>query len=81
MMTKEGSIKIVNFMIPGTGVLALGCGHISKIVKRHYFFKKSSSVLPGIDHTNLVYSNDNQGRVVIVKVHYSFKNLLLYSQA
>ena len=49
MMTKEGDIKIVNFMIPGTGVLALGCGHISKIVKRHYFFKKSSSVLPGID--------------------------------
>ena len=29
MMTKEGSTKIVNFMIPGAGVLMLGCGHIS----------------------------------------------------
>ena len=28
MMTKEGSTKIVNFMTPGAGVLALGRGHI-----------------------------------------------------
>ena len=39
MMTKEGCIKIVNFMTPGAGVLALGCGHISHIVKMHYSFK------------------------------------------
>ena len=39
MMTKEGSTKIVNFMTPGVGVLVLGCGHISHIVKMHYFFK------------------------------------------
>ena len=39
MMTKEGSTKIVNFMTPGAGVLALGRGHISHIVKIHYFFK------------------------------------------
>ena len=39
MMTKEGSTKIVNFMTPGTGVLVLGRGHISHIVKMHYFFK------------------------------------------
>ena len=38
MMTKEGSTKIVNFMIPGVGVLVLGCGH-SHRVKMHYFFK------------------------------------------
>ena len=38
MMTKEGS-KIVNFMTPGAGVLVLGRGHISHIVKMHYFFK------------------------------------------
>ena len=37
MMTKEGSI--VTFMTPGAGVRALGCGHISHIVKMHYFFK------------------------------------------
>ena len=33
MMTKKGSTKIVNFMTPGRG-------HISDIVKMHYFFKK-----------------------------------------
>ena len=58
MMTKVGSTKIVNFMTPGAGVLVLGRGHISHIVKMHYFFK-----LPGIDQTNQVYSNDDQGRV------------------
>ena len=47
MMTKEGSTRIINFMTPGAGVLVLGRGHISHIVK----------------------------------LHYSFKNLLLYSQA
>ena len=46
-MTKEGTIKIVNFLTPGAGVLLLGCDHISHIVK----------------------------------INYSFKNLLLYSQA
>ena len=39
MMTKEGSTKIVHFMTPGPGVLVLGGGHISHIVKMHYFFK------------------------------------------
>ena len=35
MMTKKGSTKIVTFMIPGSGVLVLGRGHISHIVKIH----------------------------------------------
>ena len=39
MMTKEVSTKIVKFMIPGAGVLVLGCGHIGHIVKMHYFLK------------------------------------------
>ena len=39
IMTKEGSIKIVNLMTPGVWVLVLGRGHISHIVKMHYFFK------------------------------------------
>ena len=39
MITKEGSTKIVNFMTPGAGVLVLGCGHISHIVKMHNFVK------------------------------------------
>ena len=38
-MTKDWSTKIVNFMLPGAGVLVLGCGHVSYIVKMHYFFK------------------------------------------
>ena len=40
MMTKEGSTKIVNFRNPREGVLVLGCGYISHILKVHYFFKK-----------------------------------------
>ena len=41
MMTKERSIKIVNFMTPWAGVLALGRGRISQIMNKimHYFFK------------------------------------------
>ena len=39
MITKEVSTQIVNFLTPRAGVLALGCGHISKIVKMHYSFK------------------------------------------
>ena len=38
-MTKKGSTQIVNFMTPEAGVLALGCGHISHIVKIHYSLK------------------------------------------
>ena len=38
MMTKEGSTKIVNFMTPRAGILVLGRGHISHIVKMHYSF-------------------------------------------
>ena len=52
MMTKERSTKIVNYMTPGAGVLMLGHGHISHIRKIHYFFKKSSSLLLGIEQTN-----------------------------
>ena len=39
MMAKEGSTKIVNLMSPGAWVLVLRCGHISHIVKMHYFFE------------------------------------------
>ena len=38
IMTNEGSTKTLNFMTPGAGVFVLGCGHISHIVKMHYFF-------------------------------------------
>ena len=49
LINKEGSTKIVTFITPGAGVLVLGCGHISYIVKMHYFFK---NLLPVIDQTN-----------------------------
>ena len=53
MMTKEGSNKILNFMTHGVGLLVLGRGRVSHLVKMHYFFfQKSSSLLPGIDQTN-----------------------------
>ena len=39
IMTKKGATKIVNFIIPGAGVLVQGRGYISFIVKMHYFFK------------------------------------------
>ena len=39
MMTKEGSTKIVNFITHGAGVIVLGGGHKSYIVKKHYLFK------------------------------------------
>ena len=42
MMTKEGSIKIVTFMTPGAGVFVLGRGHISQIVKMHYFLSQQT---------------------------------------
>ena len=39
MMTKEGCTKVVNCMTPKAEVLVLECGHISHILKMHYFFK------------------------------------------
>ena len=39
MITKEGPTKIVNFMTPRAGILVVGCGHISHIVKIHYSFE------------------------------------------
>ena len=38
-MFKERSTKNVNFITPRAGFLVLSCGHISHIVKIHYFFK------------------------------------------
>ena len=39
MITKEGSIKIINFMTSGVCVLVLRCVHLSHTVKMHFFFK------------------------------------------
>ena len=102
MMTKEGSIKIVNFMTPGAGVLVLGRGHISHIMKC-IISLKTSFLLPGIDQkTKYLVMMTKEGSTYIVnfmtpgagvlalgrghishimKMHYFFKNLLLYSLA
>ena len=50
-------------MNPVAGILLLGRGHLSHILKMHYFFKNSFALLPGIDQANYVYSNDDQGKV------------------
>ena len=46
LMTKERFTKIFNFMTPGTGVLVLGHGLVSHIVKMKSFF-----LLMSIDQT------------------------------
>ena len=58
MMTKEGSTKIEDFMIPGAGVLMLGHGHISHIVKLHYSL---NNLLLYSKQTKCIV--DDQGRV------------------
>ena len=54
MMTKKGSTKIVNFITHGAGVLVQGRGHIL-LSENALFLKISSSLLPGIEQTNLIY--------------------------
>ena len=41
-MTKEGSTKIVNFMIPGLVVPVLGCGHAYKLYSEKYIISQKS---------------------------------------
>ena len=63
LITKERSTKNINFMSPGAGVLVLGCGHLSHIVKMHYFFKNlllySQAYIYSIDKQGSVYQNCN----------------------
>ena len=66
MMTKEGSTKIVTFMTPGSEVLVLGCGHISHIVKMHYFFKNRQYSQTWIRQTNHIVMMTKKGSTKIV---------------
>ena len=61
-MTTERSTKIVNFMTPGAGVFVLGRVPYKSYSENALFFLKSSFQLSGIDQTNQICSNDNQGR-------------------
>ena len=57
MITKKGSTKIVNFMSPRAGFLEHGRGHLSNVVKMHYFFKNL-----------LLYSQANRQTKCIVTI-------------
>ena len=63
---KEGSTKIVNFMIPWAGVFVLGCGHISHIVKMHYFFKNLLYSQAMIRQTKYIVMMTKEGSTKIV---------------
>ena len=63
IMNKEGSTEIVNFKIPKAEDYELGPGRASHIVKMHYFFKISSSLLWAMVQKNKLYSYYEQGRV------------------
>ena len=60
MITNEGSIKIVYFMTPGEGILALGPGHKSYILKNTLFLKKYSSLFWSMTQTDEVHIGDAQ---------------------
>ena len=77
MITKEGSIKIINFMTPGAGVLVLGHGIISHIRKMHYIFK-NLLLLWGMIQTNKVHSKMiMEGSTKIVNVMTTMAGVLL----
>ena len=102
IMTKEGSTHIMNFMTPGQLFLQNGFGHVSLIVKIHYFLKNLyiySQAKASKTMYIVMVTNEGSNKIVtfmtpavagvlalgcghishIVKMHYSFKNLLFYS--
>ena len=66
MHSNDDQGRVVNFMNPGAGVLVLGHGHISYIGEMHYFFKKSSSLVLGIDQANYIVMMTNEESTKIV---------------
>ena len=61
MIIKEGCTKNVIFVIKG--VLVLERCHKNPILKMHGFLLKLYCLLPGINQTNEVDSNDDQRKV------------------
>ena len=66
MMTKERSTKIVTFMTPGAGVQFARAWPFKSYSDNALFLFKTPSLLPGINQTNYVYRNDDQGSTKIV---------------
>ena len=90
-------------MTHGAGVLVLGRGHISHLVKIHYFLKNllfySQAQIRQTEDYIVMMTKEGSTKIVnfmtpgaellalgrdhisyIVKMHYFFENLLLYSQ-
>ena len=61
IMTKEGSIKIVNSLTPRAEVLVLRCSYISHRVKMRYFFKN----LPLYSQAQI---RQTEGKLMLTKV-------------
>ena len=67
MMTEDRKSKIVNFIASDVGVLKLRCGHISSLVKIHYFFKSPLLYfLAQIRQTMCVIIINKKGSTLIV---------------
>ena len=79
-MSREGSTKIDKFHDPRAGVFVLGCGHLSQIVKMHYFkIWSNPGWRQGNNDQGRVYQNaEVQGVAVLLNSH-TVK--LLYSQS
>ena len=73
MMTKEGSTKFLNFKTLGQRFL---CYDVAiKLYKWNVLcLSKKTSLMLGIDETDWMYSNDNEGRV------YHFLKILLHTE-
>ena len=55
-------------MTPGAGVLALGRGHLSHIMKMHYFFKNLLYSHAWIKQTNYILMMTKEGSTKIVDI-------------
>ena len=74
MMTKEGPTKIVNFIIPGAGVLAIGRGHISHYSK--YVVSSTLSIYSTL--IAIVLSDYDAAFDTIVDFHLFYDGVLIY---
>ena len=66
MMTKAGSITIVNFMTPGPGFLMLRCGHMSYGENALFFFNLLLYSQAKIRQTKFIVMMTKEGSHTIV---------------
>ena len=83
-MTEEESAKIVNFIIPGVGVLMLRYGHMNYIMKINYFYENFLLYsLASIRQTEGIVMTSKEGSTKIVNFMTSARAriLVLYGMA